>query len=326
VARDRQGRGVVEIATDDLGRRCELAIAEGLQLQQWTDALDESVTPFALAVDRGALDHRAEGFFGEVEIDGAPRSLMGCRQRLSISGDGAPRTAGELRDFAFADLLGRASWNRPDGRKGGFGVRGLIAAGRGPDQALRTLDKALDWRQLGTEAAWAAISIELHDFHLQFGRLGFPVRQQVYVVQHPRFVREVACPSPTVLHRITLGYPFVPFAPLRNRFGYGPGKFGAALKLFSFSLTADHRIAVEMIFVAAPRCEKVLDFGGFDPISACLPALERLTFRAASARSVMDRIETQMLLTHCAVHHGFIAGLVEPWLATGSRQRQMARS
>ncbi|MDB5692665.1 MAG: hypothetical protein JWO81_1728 [Alphaproteobacteria bacterium] len=308
--RNWQGSGIAGIAPDELGRRCELAIAQGLQLRQWMDTLDERVTPFALAVDRGAYGHRAEGFFGEVEIDGRRRSLMGCRQHLSVGGDAVPHTVQDLRDLAFADLFGRASWGRADGRRGGFGVRGLIAAGTGPDPALRIVDQIHDWRRLGTNSAWAAISLELHDFRLKFGRRGFRVRQIVYVVQDPRFVRETARPDRDVLHRITLGYPFVPFAPLRNLFGYGPGKFGAALKQFSFSLTVDRRLDVEMIFAAAPRCEKMLNLGGFDPVYATLNAVEKLTFGALDAQPLRDRLETAMLLTHCAVHADFVEGLV----------------
>ena len=112
-----------------------------------------------------------------------------------------------------------------------------------------------------------------------------------------------------------LGYPFVDVAPRANIFGFGPGKFGAAVKLFSFFLTRAGEVRVRMVFIAAPRSRKVFDFGqGIpDPIYGGAEILRYLTLGLANPQAVHDRMDKRMLALHCEVHQTLMDGLATVW-------------
>src|ERR1700757_4573206 len=115
----------------------------------------------------------------------------------------------------------------------------------------------MDWRELGSRYAWILMTVHIHDFVVQMGPWQKRFKEAAYVVPHAGSARVTANPSPEVLLEVSIGYPFVDVAPLHNFFGFGPGKFGAAVKLFSFLLTRQGEVRVRMIFAAAPRSRKV---------------------------------------------------------------------
>jgi len=112
-----------------------------------------------------------------------------------------------------------------------------------------------------------------------------------------------------------VGYPFVEFAPEPNIFGFGPGKFGIALKYFTFRLHRDGEVTTEMDFLAAPRAEKVFDFGKYipDPFYGTADLVEMLTLGFVSSAGFHDKMDTSMLVTHCRVHQALMDGLSDVW-------------
>ena len=132
---------------------------------------------------------------------------------------------------------------------------------------------------------------------------------------HPDFVHIVENPSPGVKLEVAVGYPFVAFAPIPNNFGFGPGKFGAAVKLYSFRLTETNEIKVLMDFAAAPRCKKVFDFGKRvpDPIYGGARLLSRLTLGRWNLEAFHDKVDGGMVAQHARVHQALMDGVSKIW-------------
>jgi hypothetical protein len=137
--------------------------------------------------------------------------------------------------------------------------------------------------------------------------------EAVCVVALPEFVRVIEHPSPACVLEVAIGYPFIDHAPIPNFFGFGPGKFGTAVKLFTFRLTHDHRIRVVMEFAAAPRARQVFDFFGLDPIYDGAELLRRLSLGLFDPAGLHDAMDTSMLVEHCHVHQKLMDGTARIW-------------
>jgi len=146
----------------------------------------------------------------------------------------------------------------------------------------------------------------VHDFALDFG----PFRKRIRaacVIAHRGFVEVVERPEPGTELEVSIGYAFMPYAPVPNPFGFGSGKFGTAVKLYSFRLTKDRRAEVRLTFATATRCEKVFDFGKRWPIP----------YTAARAywsqQRLHDLFDAEMLALHCRVHQQLMDGSAKVW-------------
>jgi len=60
-----------------------------------------------------------------------------------------------------------------------------------------------------------------------------------YALQNPR----AGCKL-----EVAFGYPFIDYAPIPDNFGFGPGKFNWAVKLFSFLLRDNNEVRCEIDF------------------------------------------------------------------------------
>lgn len=314
---------------ETLASLCEQAISEGGDLANWCLASTHDCQRFALDPKRKcSLPHESDAFYGEVAIAGSNRSVMGCRQRMSIGPVSQANSIDEIREFVMRDFLAQANWTYQNGKLGGFSIRKSIASlpsGRNAVFALNESVGPVDWRELSSAYRWVMLTIDLHDFVVEAGPIRKQIRQAVCVVQHPAFCSEDENPR-TSRYRISVGYPFVPYAPLRNVFGFGPGKFGAAIKLYTFEIGYDDVLSVEMLFAAAPRCEKVLDFGRMmpDPIYGGARLVERLSFGKWSATPFHDWLDGQMLAQHCRVHQALIEGVAVNWRTRNNKDKEMS--
>src|SRR5437879_2802457 len=85
-------------AFSDLDRfliqKSEVAIGDGLLLRDWCRTHYGSLSVFPLNLKKKfQLPNRAQGYFGEIEIQGKPLSVMGCRQEVQfahLDGPNAP--------------------------------------------------------------------------------------------------------------------------------------------------------------------------------------------------------------------------------------------
>ena len=90
---------------------------------------------------------------------------------------------------------------------------------------------------------------------------------------------------------------------------------GAAVKLFSFYLTRSGDVRVRMVFAAAPRSQKVFDFGKSvpDPIYGFANLMKYLTLGLFNPQMIHDRMDKQMLSLHCEVHQTLMDGMANVW-------------
>lgn len=298
--------------------KCEAAIGDGLALERWCRAEDSARRVFRLDLGHHfRLPNRADGYFGTITLNGEERSVMGCRQHIEFAQvDRRHDAAACLTDFVLGEFLSRAHWVHPDGAPGGFGVeRSLFRAADGEYGAFPEADRAgaMDWREVGPRFRWVLLTIRLHDFMVNMGPVNRRMAEAVCVVAIPEFVHVVEHPSPDCALEIAIGYPFIDHAPIPNFFGFGPGKFGIAVKLFSFRLTHDRRIRATIEFAAAPRARRVFDFYGFDPVYGGADLLSRLSLGLFDPAGLHDAMDTTMLVEHCHVHQKLMDGAAEVW-------------
>jgi hypothetical protein len=173
----------------------------------------------------------------------------------------------------------------------------------------------MDWRHLGKRYEWVLLTVHIHDFVMDFGPFRKRLREAACVAAHPGFVHIEENPSSEHALEVSVGYPFVRHAPIPNFFGFGPGKFGVAVKLFSFFLTKTNHLQVRMVFAAAPRCQKVFDFGKRwpDPLYGGAALFRNLTFGRWNPEPFHNRLDAQMLAQHCRVHQALMDGVEKVW-------------
>ena len=159
------------------------------------------------------------------------------------------------------------------------------------------------------------LTVHIHDFVMHFGPFRKRLREAACVVAHPGFVHVEENPSKEYALEVSVGYPFVAHAPIPNFFGFGPGKFGVAVKLYSFFLTTRNELRVRMVFAAAPRCQKVFDFGKRwpDPVYGGAKLFRHLTLGLWNPEPFHDRLDAQMLAQHCRVHQALMDGVERVW-------------
>jgi len=321
--------------------KTEEAIRDGSQLARWWREQERDLPLFPLDLKKSyRLPNKAEGFFGALPINGVSRSVMGCRQTVELGRLPGANAPARLREFVLGEFQKRAHWTYDDGALGGFTFEKLLfktMAGNygqfpaeqqdakrhidGVSPSARSADSPtqgpIDWRDLGRRYAWVLLLVHIHDFVVNMGPFQKRIPEAAYVVPHPDFVRVLENPSPEYAVEVSVGYPFVDVAPHPNLFGFGPGKFGAAIKLFSFFLTPKQDVRVRMVFAAAPRAQKVLDFGKHvpDPVYGGAEALRYLTLGLVKPAAIHDRMDAQMLTLHCQVHQTLMDGLEKVWTA-----------
>ena len=293
-------------------------MADGIALEQWCKRGGGDRTEFGLDLRQSyRLPNRASGYFGTMKLNGTETSVMGCRQFIEFARVSKRLDAsGLLKAFVLEEFLTRAHWVNSDGTPGGFDVeRSLYQTADGEYRQFDDDERAgaMDWRDLGPRFRWVLLTIKLSDFGMQLGPVVRRMDEAVCVTPRREFMRVVEHPSPEYALEVSIGYPFIDYAPIPNHFGFGPGKFGIAVKLFSFFLTHDNRVRVLMEFAAAPRAEKVFDFWGIDPVYGGAALAKCLSMGVIGSESVHERMDTGMLVQHCHVHQKLMDGTSKKW-------------
>lgn len=315
-----QPSGLESFSAQDsfLIERTEEAIRDGGQLARWCRRQDPDLTLFPLVLKNSRLPNRANVFFDSLEINGKCMSVMGCRQEIEFSRIASTKAPELLREFVLGEFLKRAHWTYGDGSPGGFTIEKSLyktVGGECGQFPLESRKGCIDWRQLNTQFAWVLLTIDIHDFVLNFGPFRKTLREALCAALHSDFVHVVENPSEEYTLEVSVGYPVVRFAPIPNFFGFGPGKFDVAVKLFSFFLTPKNEIHVRMVFAAAARCQKVLDFGKYwpDPVYGGANLLHYLTLGHWNSEAFHNRVDAGMLAQHCRVHQTLMEGVEKIW-------------
>lgn len=299
-------------------RKCENAIRDGVALERWCKQAGGDRAEFGLDLRESfRLPNRADGYFGSITLNGVQRSVMGCRQHIEFARVSRRHDARQLlKEFVLGEFLSRAHWVNADGTPGGFDVeRSLYQTTDGEYGEFPETDRAgaMHWQDIGTRFRWVLLTITLNDFAANLGPITRRMDEAVCVTPVAEFMRVVDDPSPEYALEVSIGYPFIDYAPIPNFFGFGPGKFGVAVKLFSFYLTHDNRIRVVMEFAAAPRAQKVFDFWGVDPVYGGAALLDTLTMGLLDPKPIHDAMDTTMLVEHCHVHQKLMDGTSKKW-------------
>ena len=299
--------------------KTEEAILAGIQIQRWCRDPKRQIKQVKLDLNKTfALKNEAYGYLAHLPMNGKQESIMGVRQVVEYSRIIGSNPEQQLRDFVMREFLPRAHWVYPDGFKGGFDIEQSLYCnakgeyGRFPQESCTG---CIDWRQLGTDYTWSLLTVQIHDFVMKFGPYLKRFKEAACVVAHRDFVHVVEKPKQGYKLELSVGYPFIEFAPIPNNFGFGPGKFGAAVKLYSFFLTDDNRVEVVMEFAAAPRCSRVFDFGKNvpDPVYGGAAVLQAITFGLWKAQPFHDKLDLGMMAQHARVHQALLDGSVKTW-------------
>jgi hypothetical protein len=309
--------------------KCEAAVRGGREILPWVQE----------SIDRGELDlfelertadSAIRGFVGQIRQADPRSSVVGCLQDVQFhrSADAGRRPPVSLREWLDTRFFEEAQFRHPDGLPGGFGYNpllGKLSGGGGvvmmPQPGEQKFAKP---SEVGRRYDWVTMQVEIYDFVRCVPALKPYVKQAsklikeaAYVALAPEFQQFKFPADPDVAASCTLGYSFVPATVHANIFGYGPGRFGIALKFFRFALLKSGDIRVTMLFLSVPRSEGVFYFWGFDPMYGSARLADLVTLgRARAFQKIRDKFDRQFMLQHGIVHRSAIEGLRATWEGT----------
>ncbi len=304
-----------------LVQKAEEAIVNGVELKDWYETRFDEGRINLTTIDIGKpfrLKNRVRVFFDTMKMHGTPTSIMGCVQEGEFTRLEGGSKRRMLREFVMKEFLQRAHWTSEDGHPGGFGIeQSLCRAADGSYQRIREglRYSLLDLRELGPTFRWILLTVQIHDFVMEFGPIRKRFKEAACVVLDSAFTYSIENPTPDCEIEITIGYPFVDFAPIPNVFGFGPGKFGAAIKLYTFLAMRNGDVRTRMAFMAAPRCEKVFDFGKNvpDPVYGGAALASAVTFGLWKTDAFHRKLDSRMLGQHSRVHQALMDGADKVW-------------
>lgn len=268
-------------------------------------------------------ESRLQYFFSELPIDEVPTTISGCVQvstyRRKAGSDQPPVS---LADWAANNFLSKARWVNPNGRRGGILYRPVLICDK--KTGIERVDENFDLKiaDVGTRFEWACMRIDLLDY---MKALPHPIskayqlfepmnREAGYVVIHPDFF-ETPYPAPEgCVEDFCFAYSVSPWTVLPTIAAYGPGRFYTAFKQFRFFLMEDGSVAVEVLFLVAPRCYKVFNILGFDPIFHTVDAYDWLTRKRTKVQdSAHFGVNKYAMGHHARVHENLLDGMREIW-------------
>jgi hypothetical protein len=297
-----------------LVEKTEVALADGIQLERWCRDPNRKINAFPLNLKRQyALTNRAFGYFSDLLVSGRTRTVIGVRQEVEFGKMSGPNPEERLRDYVLSVFLPTSHWTYPNGWPGGFTFQQLLYCtvdgrlGRYPKEEETGVQ---DWTLIGTKYRWSLFTVFLNDFVVKLGPIQRRLKEAATLVQHPDFVHIVENPVQGEKLEVAFGYPFIEYCPIPNCFGFGPGKFNWAVKLFSFRLGEDNQVRCNMDFAAGARPSKVFDFGKRIPcpLYGGVGALQAVTFRRYNAQKFHDWMDGAMVAQHARVHQALMEG------------------
>ena len=300
----------------------ETGICRGQELLRWWNSEAPRLVDLDAELPPGSS---CRSFFGELQLEGKTTSVMGCLQQSTFK----PRTPGSgespvsLREWVNANFLRKSYWSQPGELPGGFLYRPALVKDAGGASPARTVTPDIDINlgEIGPKYEWAAIRLELLDYMKAFRKLGRYDRwlrrfnkESGYMVFHPAFFRPERPTPPGCVEEVCFGYAVAPWIVIPTFVAYGAGRFYSAIKQYRFFFNSDGSLTIQVAFVVAPRIEKVLDFRGWDPVSATIRLLDLLTLRRTSInRNAHNRIDLYGLTQHVRVHHNLLEGMRHYW-------------
>jgi hypothetical protein len=301
------------------------AIVRGEMLREWWNAFPP-VTLIDLPGCRP--DAHMQYFFSDLLLDDAPATIMGCVQRSRFPrrapADGPPTSLGE---WIGANFLRQCRWTNRDGTPGGFHYRPVLVLDRGPETMPRRVDENFDLRlnEVGARYEWAVLRLDLKDY---IRALPWPLgnlsrwlqwlnREAGYLMFHPNYF-STPYPRPTgCVDEYCFGYAVVPWVVRPTIAAYGAGRFYSAYKEYRFFLEKDGTVSIDVLFLVAPRCTRVFNVLGFDPIFHTVSALDLITLRSTKiAERAHFAVNHYAMGHHGRVHTNLLDGMRAIWEQT----------
>jgi hypothetical protein len=301
-----------------VARAATIAILRGLTLREWwADCRPEVMTELPDSMPGARMQY----FLSELEIDETPTTLSGCFQTSTFprrAAAGQPPVS--LAEWVRENFLMRARWRNPDGSRSGFGYHPVMVL---DDDGVRLVDEDLQLRisEVGARYKWAAVRLDLYDYmralpHVgRFNKLLQPLNKEAgYIVLHPAFFESPHPPPPGCVEEVTFAYSVAPWTVMPTIAAYGPGRFHAAFKQFRFYLMEDGTVSIEVLFLVTPRCPRVFNIVGVDPVFDTVRLLDALTLRRTRINERAHAgVDHFAMGHHARIHHNLLAGMRHVW-------------
>ncbi len=294
--------------------KTELALVDGIQLERWCRDPNRKRNEFPVDLKRTyALKNRAYGYFSDLQVSNVTKTVIGVRQEVEFGKATGPHPEEQLKKYVLSVFLPTSHWTYANGWPGGFTYEQLIycdAEGKLGRYPKGQTEIPRDWTEIGTKYRWSLFTVFLNDFVVRFGPVAKRFNEAATLVQHSDFVHIVENPMPGYKLEVAFGYPFIDYAQIPNNFGFGPGKFNWAVKLFSFLLRDNNEVHCNMDFAAGARPAKVFDFGKYIPcpLYGTSDALEKITFGLYRSQKFHDWMDAAMVAQHGRVHQALMEG------------------
>lgn len=272
-------------------------------------------------------ESRMQCFFSTIPIDGVPTTVSGCFQTSTFARHAAPgQPPVSLAEWVSANFLLKARWVNRDGTRGGFLYRPVLVLDPDSRTGVRLVDEDLNLKlcEVGTRYTWAVVRLDLLDYMRalpiigKYNRFLEPLNREAgYMVLHPDYFHSPYPRPAGCVEEYCFAYSVSPWTVLPTIAAYGPGRFHAAFKQFRFYLMEDGTVAIEVLFVVAPRCHRVFNILGFDPVFHTVAVLDWLTLKRTN---IVDRahaaVDHYAMGHHARVHEHVLSGMRRIWEET----------
>ena len=268
-------------------------------------------------------DVKLECFYDTLRLDGKPAGVMACSWKSRFPRKQAATSPLSMDAFLYKEFIRRTKWQNPDGLPGGFEFiphqyklkgreeYGVLPPGPPPD---------LD--EIGSKYDWVMMEAVVYDFFRNIPGPPLPKwlltrmpRMASYVLVHPDYCCSFSDRVPGAVAESCFGYSFLPVAPSKTIFGYGPGTFAAAVKQFRWILHENSDVEIEMFFLVSGRSEKILSlWGGFDPVYFSVNLVNALTLSLLGFKQrAHDKLDAAQLSVHARIYQSLLEGMRSCW-------------
>jgi hypothetical protein len=326
---DAEAAGAVKVKY--LAENAAIAIREAAEVTAWWKERSSrrDLEMFVLQ-PRDVPSLELHTFFSTMTLAGQATSVVGCQWRSvyrPTSGEAAAADHSGLAPFIRENFFRLCQQRRPGGAWGGFLYDPVLCQ---PYSGEAVAPAAADPRTvpvplstIGTRYQWAVYACDVFDFFRWLpgmkplaGMTEKLVRVSAYDLIHEDYSEDLLAPEESALAKVCFGYSFLPCPVVPNFFGWGPGQFRSAIKQFRFAVLPNGSLEVRMLFIAAPRSEKVVNFWGFDPVYTSIKLANALTFGAFDiTRRGHDFNDKLFMAHHGRVYQALIEGMKATWVA-----------
>ncbi|HKW99056.1 MAG TPA: hypothetical protein VJN43_15050 [Bryobacteraceae bacterium] len=298
----------------------EVGILRGRQLLNWWTASRPALVQFNAGLIHDGTSHC---FFTNMELEGKPSSVMGCLQTAAYHRSdktNAAAAGAALREWLGTRFLRETNWTGADGLPGGFLYRPALVRDLGAPAARAVEpDTLIGISEIGTRYEWAALRLDVLDYMKAFppriGRYDRWLRrfnnEAGYMIFHPAYFVSPTSPPAGVQELFCFGYAVAPWIITPTFVAFGAGRFYSAMKQYRFYMNEDGALKIEIAFIVAPRTQKIMNFGGWDPVYGTVGFIDLLTLRLTKiVLRAHDAIDHYAMGHHVRVHQNMLDGLL----------------